>query len=64
MTYLPLDVVQSIDDLSWTSSVYSQYRARVKPSLSVEVFVDDTKVWNTKTIKKNLKPVWGEGIPM
>ncbi|KZP34597.1 hypothetical protein FIBSPDRAFT_11673 [Athelia psychrophila] len=52
--------VQTIDELSWTSSVYSRFRAKFKPNLFVEVFVDDAPVGRTTVIKGSLKPVWGD----
>ncbi|KZP24074.1 hypothetical protein FIBSPDRAFT_429067 [Athelia psychrophila] len=52
--------VQTIDELSWTSSVYSKFRAKFKPDLFVEVFVDDVLVGRTKVVKDSLKPVWGD----
>lgn len=57
-------IVQGIDELSWTSSVYSKFRARLKPNLFVEVFVDDVLVGRTKVIKGNLKPAWGDSLTM
>ncbi|KZP03622.1 WD40 repeat-like protein [Athelia psychrophila] len=50
--------VQSVEELSWTSSVYSRFRTKFKPNLFVEVFVDDTPVGRTAVIKGSLKPVW------
>ncbi|KZP29382.1 hypothetical protein FIBSPDRAFT_216561 [Athelia psychrophila] len=52
--------VQTIAELSWTSSVYSKFRAKFKPDLFVEVFVDDVPVARTKVVKDSLKPVWGD----
>ncbi|KZP04133.1 hypothetical protein FIBSPDRAFT_968406, partial [Athelia psychrophila] len=52
--------VQTIEELSWTSSVYCKFRAKFKPDLFVEVFVDDVPVGRTKIVKDSLKPVWGD----
>ncbi|KZP24088.1 hypothetical protein FIBSPDRAFT_429370 [Athelia psychrophila] len=52
--------VQTIDELSWTSSVYCKFRAKFKPDLFVEVLVDDVPVGRTKVVKDSLKPVWGD----
>ncbi|KZP15983.1 hypothetical protein FIBSPDRAFT_866452 [Athelia psychrophila] len=35
---------QGVDELSWTSTVYSKIRAKVKPKLYIEVYVDQKKV--------------------
>ncbi|KZP24098.1 hypothetical protein FIBSPDRAFT_930079, partial [Athelia psychrophila] len=52
--------VQTIDELCWTSNVYSKFRAKFRPDLFVEVFVDDVPVGRTKIVKGSLKPVWGD----
>ncbi|KZP17692.1 hypothetical protein FIBSPDRAFT_830254 [Athelia psychrophila] len=54
--------VQTIDELCWTSSTYSQFRAKFKPDLFVVVFVDDAPVGRTKVVKGSLKPVWGDKL--
>ncbi|KZP15973.1 hypothetical protein FIBSPDRAFT_67989 [Athelia psychrophila] len=50
---------QGIDELSWTSTVYSKIRAKVKPKLYIEVYVDQKKVARTSIAQNNL---WGETL--
>ncbi|KZP15961.1 hypothetical protein FIBSPDRAFT_832245 [Athelia psychrophila] len=50
---------QGVDELSWTSTVYSKIRAKVKPKLYIEVYVDQKKVARTSIAQNNL---WGETL--
>ncbi|KAF7967747.1 hypothetical protein HWV62_33236 [Athelia sp. TMB] len=50
--------IHSVDDLSWPSSLYSKYRSRLKPHLFVEIYVGQTRIDRSKTVKKSLEPKW------
>ncbi|KZP24326.1 hypothetical protein FIBSPDRAFT_1012222, partial [Athelia psychrophila] len=50
---------QGIEDLSWTSTLYSKFRKRFKPKLYIEVYVDQTKITPTRIAQNN---VWGESL--
>ncbi|KZP16034.1 hypothetical protein FIBSPDRAFT_934893 [Athelia psychrophila] len=50
---------QGIEDLSWTSTLYSKFRKRFKPKLYIEIYVDQTKITPTRIAQNN---VWGETL--
>ncbi|KZP22859.1 hypothetical protein FIBSPDRAFT_952434 [Athelia psychrophila] len=50
---------QGIDESSWTSTLYSKFRTKVKPKLYIEVYVDQKQVARTSISQNNL---WGETL--
>ncbi|KZP08039.1 hypothetical protein FIBSPDRAFT_1052611 [Athelia psychrophila] len=51
--------VQGVDELSWTSTLYSKFRTKLKPKLYIELYVDQKQVGRTNISQNNL---WGETL--